>query len=59
MRSRVRSTMQALGALFFIFGLSDATLNAEFMKSVSGTSPSAPSTSPLSYELNAESFREG
>src|SRR5260370_19708427 len=52
----MRSTMQALGALFVIFGLSDARLNAQgILKSVGGTSPSAPSTSPLSYELDAES----
>src|SRR5260370_35317741 len=56
MRSRVRATMHALVALFFIFGLSDARLNAQgILKSVGGTSPSAPSTSPLSYELDAES----
>src|SRR5271166_5745536 len=60
MRSRVRATMQALVALFFIFGLSDARLNAQGIlksagKSAGGTSPSAPSTSPLSYELDAES----
>src|SRR5208337_4386793 len=56
MRSRVRATMQALVALFFIFGLSDARLNAQgILKSAGGTSPSAPSTSPLSYELDAES----
>ena len=48
--------MQALVALFFIFGLSDARLNAQgILKSAGGTSPSAPSTSPLSYELDAES----
>jgi hypothetical protein len=48
--------MQALGALFVIFGLSDTRLNAQgILKSVGGTSPSAPSTSPLSYELDAES----
>ena len=57
MCSRVRSTVQTLGAIFFIFGLSNAPLNAQtsILRGVGGISPSVPSTSPLSYELEAES----
>jgi hypothetical protein len=51
-----RWTLRATLTLFLILGISDAKLNAQgIMKSVGGTSPSAPSTSPLSYELDAES----
>lgn len=51
-----RWTLHATAALFVILGIGDVTLNAQgIMKSVSGTSPTAPSTSPLSYELDAES----
>src|SRR5215469_4276314 len=57
MRSGVRSTVQTLGALFYIFGLSDTLLNAQSisLRGAGGISPSTPSTSPLSYELEAES----
>lgn len=57
MCSRVRSTVQTLGALFFIFGLSDGPLIAQSisLRGAGGISPSTPSTSPLSYELEAES----
>jgi hypothetical protein len=53
---RVRS-IQTLGAIFFIFGLSNAPLNAQtsILRGVGGVSPSVPSNSPLSYELEAES----
>jgi hypothetical protein len=54
---RVRSTVQALWAVFFIFGLSDTLLNAQSISlgGAGGISPSAASVSPLSYELEAES----
>jgi hypothetical protein len=52
----MRWTLRATLTFFLILGMSDAKLNAQgIMKSVGGTSPSAPSTSPLSYELDAES----
>jgi hypothetical protein len=48
--------LQATAAFFFNLAIGDLTLNAQgIMKSVGGTSPSTPSTSPLSYELDAES----
>src|ERR1700758_899977 len=57
MRSGVRSTVQTLGVLFFIFGLSNAPLNAQSisLRGAGGISPSAATTSPFSYELEAES----
>ena len=56
MRFCTRWTLRATLTFFLILGMSDAKLNAQgIMKSVGGTSPSAPSTSPLSYELDAES----
>ena len=56
MRFPPRWTLHATAAFFVILGIGDVTLNAQgIMKSVSGTSPTAPSTSPLSYELDAES----
>jgi Domain of unknown function (DUF6268) len=56
MRSCVRWTLVALEALFLLCGLSDATLNAQgILRSFGATSPSGPSVSPLSYELNGES----
>src|SRR5260370_32931714 len=56
MRFCARWTLQATAAFFLILGIGDVKLNAQgIMKSVGGTSPSAPSTSPLSYELDAES----
>jgi hypothetical protein len=49
-------TLQATAAFFLNLSIGDLTLNAQgIMKSVGGTSPSTPSTSPLSYELDAES----
>src|ERR1700757_2447726 len=55
MRSCERWTLVALEALFLLCGLSDATLNAQgILKSFGGAAPSAPSTSLLSYELDAE-----
>jgi hypothetical protein len=56
MRLRVTSMLQVLGSLVFIFGLSDATLNAQgILRSFGGTAPSATTVSPFSYELDAES----
>ena len=57
MCSQVRSTIQTLGALFFILGLSDSPLNAQSisLRGAGGISPSTPTTSPFSYELEAES----
>ena len=56
MRSCERWALVALEALFLLCGLSAATLNAQgILKSFGGTAPSTPSTSPLSYELDAES----
>jgi len=56
MRFRARCTLQAAAAFFFVLGIGDLKLNAQgILKSVGGTSPSAPSTSPLSYELDGES----
>jgi Domain of unknown function (DUF6268) len=56
MRFRGRSTLEVFAALFFILGIGDLKLDAQgIIKSARGTSPLAPSTSPLSYELDAES----
>jgi hypothetical protein len=49
-------TLQATAAFFLNLSIGDVTLNAQgIIKSVGGSSPSTPSTSPLSYELDAES----
>jgi hypothetical protein len=49
-------TLQATAAFFLNLSFGGLTLNAQgIMKSVGGTSPSTPSTSPLSYEVDAES----
>jgi Domain of unknown function (DUF6268) len=56
MRLRGRWTLEVFAALFFILGIGDLKLNAQgIIKSARGTSPVGPSTSPLSYELDAES----
>src|SRR5271165_2517141 len=56
MRLGARWTLQAAATLFFISGLGEGTLNAQgILKPVAGSSLSTPSTSPLSYELDAES----
>ncbi len=56
MRFGARWTLQAAVGVLLISGIGDETLNAQgIIKSVGGASPSAPSTSPLSYELDAES----
>ena len=52
---QVRSTVQALGVLFFVFGLSDGPLNAQSIAlGAGGIAPSAATVSPLSYELEAD-----
>ena len=56
MSFRARWILQATAHFFFILGICDVTLNAQgIIKSVGGISPTAPSTSPFSYELDAES----
>jgi hypothetical protein len=56
MRFGARWILQAATTLFFISGLGEGTLNAQgILKPVAGSSLSTPSTSPLSYELDAES----
>jgi hypothetical protein len=56
MRFRARWILQAVATIFLILSIGDIKLNAQgIIKSFGGTSPSAPSTSPLSYELDAES----
>jgi hypothetical protein len=58
MKIRVTSNFatKVFWAVFVIFGLGDARLNAQgIFTSVGGTSPSATSTSPFSYEMDAES----
>jgi len=56
MRFRARWILQAVATIFVILSIGDIKLNAQgIIKSFGGTSPSAPSTSPLSYELDAES----
>ena len=56
MSFRARWILGATASFFFILGICDLKLNAQgILKSVGGTSPSAPTTSPLSYELDAES----
>src|SRR5260370_3118246 len=56
MRFRARWILQAVATIFLILSIGDIKLNAQgIIKSFGGTSPSAPSTSPLSYELEAES----
>src|SRR5271166_3033090 len=56
MSFRARWIFWATAASFLILGNFDLKLNAQgILKSVGGTSPSAPTTSPLSYELDAES----
>jgi hypothetical protein len=55
MRFRASWTLEVFAAFFFILGIGDAKLDAQgIIKSVGGTSPLAPSTSPLSYEFDAE-----
>jgi hypothetical protein len=56
MRFRARWILQAVATIFLILSIGDIKLNAQgIIKSFGGTSPSAPSASPLSYELDAES----
>ena len=56
MRFRARWILQAVATIFLILSIGDKKLNAQgIIKSFGGTSPSAPSTSPLSYEFDAES----
>ena len=56
MRFRARWILQAVATIFLILSIGDMKLNAQgIIKSFGGTSPSAPSTSPLSYEFDAES----
>ena len=56
MSFRARWAFNPTAIFFFTLGIGDATLNAQgILKSVGGTSPTAPSTSPFSYELDAES----
>ena len=56
MSFRARWAFNSTAIFFFTLGIGDATLNAQgILKSVGGTSPTAPSTSPFSYELDAES----
>jgi hypothetical protein len=56
MRFRARWILQAVATILLILSIGDIKLNAQgIIKSFGGTSPSAPSASPLSYELDAES----
>jgi Domain of unknown function (DUF6268) len=56
MRFRARWILQAVATIFAILSIGDIKLNAQgIIKSFGGTSPSAPSASSLSYELDAES----
>ena len=49
-------TLNASAAFLFFFGIGDVKLNAQgILRSFGGTSPSAPTVSPLSYEFDAES----
>ena len=55
MRFRARWILRATATLFLILGACDLKLNAQgIFKSVGGTSSSASTTSPLSYEMDAE-----
>jgi Domain of unknown function (DUF6268) len=56
MRFQAGWTLNATVAFLFFFGIADVKLKAQgILRSFGGTAPSAPTVSPFSYDLDAES----